>query len=79
MASLVAPVLTGAIGIAGGVLLGRRALERDRRVLGVPVPAKLDFTGVGEQIGEAGRQLGKLAGEIHSVRQKAEQIGRILG
>jgi len=78
--SFVAPVLTGAIGVAGGVLLGRKALAHDRRVLGVPVPAKpkFDFTGVGDQIGEAGKQLGKLAGEIHSVRQKAEQIGRIL-
>ncbi len=79
IANLAAPVLTGAIGIAGGIILGRRALGRDRRVLGVPVPAKFDFTGVGEQIGEAGKQLGKLAGEVRSVREKAEQIGRILG
>jgi hypothetical protein len=43
------------------------------------MPTKVDFTGVGEQIGEAGKQFGKLAGEVRSVREKAEQIARVLG
>jgi hypothetical protein len=47
-------------------------------VLGIEIPDKIDFTGVGEQLGEAGRQFGKLATEVRSVRQKAEQIGRAL-
>jgi hypothetical protein len=75
-------VVTGAIGvaggIAGGILLGRSALSRNRKVLGVQVPTKVDFAGVSQQIGEAGRQFGKLAGEVRSVREKAEQLARVL-
>jgi hypothetical protein len=55
-------------------------------VLGIPVPEKVDLSGVTHQIGEAGKQFGKLAaevrtvaGEVKSVREKAEQIGRVLG
>jgi hypothetical protein len=74
--------VTGAIGVAGGVaggiLLGRNALSRNHKVLGVEVPKKVDFAGVSQQIGEAGRQLGKLAGEVRSVREKAEQVARVL-
>lgn len=73
-----AAVLTGAIGVAGGVLLGRNAAQRHRKVLGVPVPNKVDMTGLSQSIGEAGRQFGKLAGEVRGVRDKAEQIGKIL-
>lgn len=70
--------LSAAIGVAGGVLLGRSTAQRGRKVLGVPVPTKVDLGGVGQQIGDAGRQFGKLAGEVKTVREKAEQIGRIL-
>lgn len=70
--------LTAAIGIAGGVVLGRNTARRDRKVLGVPVPEKIDLGGIGQQIGDAGRQLGKLASEVRTVREKAEQVGRIL-
>ena len=42
------------------------------------MPSKVDFTGVGQQIGEAGKQFGKLAGEVRGVREKAEQIARVL-
>jgi hypothetical protein len=80
------PAVSGAVGIAGGILLGRNALQRNRKVLGISVPSKVDFSGVSQQIGEAGRQFGKLAGEVRSmtgevrgVREKAEQIGKILG
>jgi hypothetical protein len=71
-------VLSATIGVAGGVLLGRAAKRPNRKVLGVPLPDKIDLGGVGQQIGEAGRQLGKLAGEVRAMREKAEQIGRVL-
>jgi hypothetical protein len=80
------PAVSGAVGIAGGILLGRNALQRDRRVLGIPVPQKVDFNlnGLTHQITEAGRQFGKLAGEVRTmtgevrgVKEKAEQVGRI--
>lgn len=61
------------LGAVGGVLLGRNALARRRKI-----PPKIDLSGVGQQIGEAGRQFARLAGEVRSVREKAEQIGRIL-
>lgn len=70
--------ISATIGVAGGVLLGRKALQRDRKVLGVSVPSKVDFGDIGQQIGEAGRQFGKLASEVQAVRRKAEQIGRVL-
>jgi hypothetical protein len=72
------PVVTGAAGIAGGILLGRTALQRHRQLLGVSMPSKIDLNGVTQQIGEAARQFGKLAGEVRAVREKAEQIGKIL-
>ena len=71
-------ILGATVGVAGGVLLGRSALARERKVLGVPMPKKIDLAGVSQQIGEAGRQFGRLAGEVRGVREKAEQIGRVL-
>jgi hypothetical protein len=78
MSRFVVPVATATIGVAGGVLLGRNGRAKAKKVLGVEIPSKIDFSGVGEQLGEAGRQFGKLANEVRSVRQKAEQIGRAL-
>jgi hypothetical protein len=60
------------------VLLGRNGRHKTRKILGIEVPTNIDLTGVGQQLGEAGRQFGKLANEVRSVRQKAEQIGRAL-
>jgi hypothetical protein len=71
-------VLGASIGVAGGVLLGRKASQRNRKVLGIPVPNKIDLAGVSKQIGEASRQVGRLAGEVRAVREKAEQVGRSL-
>ena len=75
-------MVTAALGVAGGALLGRTKLQRNRKVLGIPIPntAKVDFDlgGVAQQIGEAGRQFGKLAGEVKAVRDKAEQVGKII-
>ena len=78
------PVVTGAAGIAGGILIGRTALQRQRKVLGIPVGVKkVDLSNVTNHIGEAGKQFGKLAdevrkgtAEVRSAREKAEQIAR---
>jgi hypothetical protein len=66
------------IGVAGGVLLGRTAFQRNRKFLGVKLPVKVDLSDVTKQLGEAGKQFGKLAGEVRTVRQKAEQVGRAI-
>jgi hypothetical protein len=71
-------VLGAGVGVAGGILLGRNRKAKGRKLLGMEIPDKIDFSGVTQQIGEAGRQLGKLAGEVRAVREKAEQVGRVL-
>jgi hypothetical protein len=68
-----ASIAGATVGVVGGVLLGRTALQRHRKL-----PPKIDLTGVGQQIGEAGRQFARLASEVRSVREKAEQIGQVL-
>jgi hypothetical protein len=85
VAKIGVPIVSGAIGIAGGVLLGRTALQRNRKVLGIPVPKKtIDLNGVTQEISKAGKQFGKLAeevrkgtAEVRSAREKAEQIARV--
>jgi hypothetical protein len=85
------PAVTAALGVAGGVLLGRNAHppQRSRKVLGISVPdvklpdvklpdVKVDMANVSKQIGEAGRQLGKLAREVQTAREKAEKVSRAL-
>jgi hypothetical protein len=75
------PLATATVGVAGGIVLGRTAGHRNRKALGVAVPTpgrKMDFRGLGQQVGEAGRQFAKLAQEVHAVREKAEQIGRAI-
>ena len=73
-------VLTAAIGVAGGVLLGRTVLQRQRKVLGIPLPSNADIRlgGAGQKLGEAGHRFGKLADELRSVRERAEKIGGAL-
>jgi hypothetical protein len=70
-------VFSAAVGAVGGALLTRKS-QHQRKVLGIPVPEKVDLGGVADQIGAAGKQFGQLAGEVRAVRQKAEQIGRLL-
>ena len=73
------PVGTAALGVAGGVVLGRTALQRTKKVLGIPLPGKtVDLGGVSKQIGEAARQFGKLAREVRTAREKAEKISRAI-
>lgn len=79
ISNIVIPLATATIGVAGGVLLGRNARQRTKKVLGIPIPINVDFGDVTTQIGQAGKQLGKLASEVQAVREKAEQIGRAVG
>lgn len=79
ISNVLIPVATATIGVAGGVLLGRSARQKTRKVLGIPVPINVDFGDVTSQIGQAGKQLGKLASEVQAVREKAEQIGKAVG
>ncbi len=80
MARAALPLATAAAGTVAGVLLGRRNRARPRKLLGVSIPG----TGGGgvdalaNSIGEAGKQLGKLADEVRTGREKAEQIGKAL-
>jgi hypothetical protein len=61
------------------VLLGRTALQRNRKVLGIPIPGmKVDMAGMSKQIGEAGKQFGRLANEVQAARQKAEKISKAI-
>ena len=55
-------------------MLGR-GLKRQRKVLGIPVPKT---NGLSKQIGEAGKQLGKLANEVRATREKAEEVGKAI-
>jgi hypothetical protein len=74
------PAVTGALGIAGGVVLARTKLQRNRKILGVPVPGvKVDLSNMSKSIGEAGRQFGHLAREVQAAREKAEKLSRAIG
>ncbi|MCW3066871.1 MAG: hypothetical protein JWN32_4043 [Solirubrobacterales bacterium] len=81
--AVAAPVATAALGAAagvvGGVVLGRTRLNRKRKVLGITMPGQRDgVEHLAKNVGEAGKQFGKLAGEVRTARQKAEQIGKAL-
>ncbi len=79
MTNVAIPAVTGAIGIAGGVLLGRTALQRNKKILGIPVPGvKVDLSDMSKNIGDAGRAFGKLASEVKTAREKAEKISRAI-
>jgi hypothetical protein len=74
------PAVTGAVGIAGGVLLSRTALQRQKKVFGIPVPGvKINLADISQNVSEAGKQFGRLASEISTARQKAEKISKALG
>ena len=73
------PAVTGALGVAGGVLLGRTTLKKNRKVLGVPIPGvKIDMADMSKQIGEAGKQFSRLANEVKTARERAEKIGKAI-
>jgi len=73
------PITTAAAGVAGGIVLARTKLRRQRKILGIPLPdAKVDLSDLSKQVGEAGRQFANLAGEVKAAREKAEQISHAI-
>ena len=76
------PMATGAIGgaagLVGGALFARRARSQRRRVLGIPMPGTGGVDGLAKQVGEAAKQFGRLAGEVHEARERAEKVGKAL-
>jgi hypothetical protein len=65
------PVLTSAIGVAGGVLLSGKGVQRQRKV-------NIDVGKATARIGEASRRVGDLAGEMRNLREKTQQIAGAL-
>jgi hypothetical protein len=80
-ASIATGTIGAAAGIAGGILIGRTVGTRQRKILGLTVPGQKNGHGlsqVASGISEAGKQFGKLAGEVRAAREKAEEIGKAL-
>lgn len=77
-------MVTAGIGIAGGVLLGRGRQRKPKLFGRIPLPSvkmpevKVDAADLGKQIGNAGRQFGRLANEVQMAREKAEKISKAL-
>jgi len=74
------PVATAMAGAAAGIALGQRQSKRRKKVLGVPLPGtgSRGADGLAKNVGEAGKQLARLADEVRTGRKKAEEIGRAL-
>jgi hypothetical protein len=72
------PVASAAAGVLGGMVLAKRQM-RPRKVFGVPIPGTgSGLDGVAKDIRKAGKQFGKLAGEVQTARKKAEDVGKAL-
>jgi len=72
-------MIAAAAGVVGGVVLDRTKLGRKKRVMGIPMPGTgKGLDGFTRQIGEAGKQFGKLANEVKEARERAEQVGKAL-
>ena len=73
------PVTTGtlgaAAGVAGGVLLSRIIGKQPRKVLGIKLPGQDgNFSDVARAIKDAGKQMGKLAGEVRAARRQPHAV-----
>jgi hypothetical protein len=78
--SVAFPVASAMAGAAAGMALAKRQRGRRRTVLGVPIPGTgaSGVDGLAKNIGEAGRQVARLADEVSTGRRKAEEIGKAL-
>jgi hypothetical protein len=74
------PVASALAGAAAALALAERKSKRRRKVLGVSIPgtSPSGIDGLAKNIGEAGKQLARLADEVRTGRQKAEEIGKAL-
>jgi len=78
--SAVFPVASAMAGAAAALALAQRRGSRRKKVLGISIPG----TGTGgvdalaKNLGEAGKQLARLADEVRTGRKKAEEIGKAL-
>jgi hypothetical protein len=74
----VAGVATGVAGVVlGQKLAGRR---KGPKIMGkrVPLPSTETIGQIARQIGRAAEKVDTLAGEVHEVRKKAENVGKAL-
>jgi hypothetical protein len=81
---IIAGLATGAAGLIGGAVLGKRLGRKPKRVLGIQVPGTgSGLDGLAKQVGKAakqfkktGKQVGELTDEVRAAREKAEEVGR---
>jgi hypothetical protein len=74
------PVASAMAGAAAALALAQRQSKRRKKVLGVSIPGTGSggVDGLAKNIGEAGKQLARLADEVRTGRKKAEEIGKAL-
>jgi 1-aminocyclopropane-1-carboxylate deaminase/D-cysteine desulfhydrase-like pyridoxal-dependent ACC family enzyme len=76
------PILAGgaaAVGLVGGIVLGKRVLGPRRTVLGIPVSRKgLSLQPVAKEVQKAGQQIGRLTDELAQARKQAKKVGDAL-
>jgi hypothetical protein len=76
------PIVAGgaaAVGVLGGIVLGKRVLGPRRSVLGIPVPrGGLSLKPVAKEVGKAGKQIGRLTDELAQARKQAKKVGDAL-
>jgi hypothetical protein len=78
--SVATGTIGAAAGVVGGALLGRTMAGKPKKLLGVKLPRRqVDLSDVARSVNAAGKQFGKLAGEVRDARKKAEQVGKALG
>jgi hypothetical protein len=73
------PVATAMAGAAAALAMAQRKANRRKKVLGVSIPGTgSSADGLARNVGEAAKQLARLADEVRTGRKKAEEIGRAL-
>jgi hypothetical protein len=73
------PVATAMAGAAAALALAQRKTRRRKKVLGVEIPGTgSGADGLARNMGEAAKQLARLADEVRTGRKKAEEIGKAL-
>lgn len=73
------PIATAMAGAAAALAMAQRKAHRRKKVLGVSIPGTGGSAdGLAQNVGEAAKQLARLADEVRTGRKKAEEIGRAL-